>query len=296
MTGVQLFVEPDDGTQPVVQFLNQASRSLDIAMYLLSDRSVISAITAAQRRGVKVRVMLEEHPYGNGPGNEAVYRQLEGAGIGVAWSPANFALSHDKYAIADQKQALVGTPNWTHDAFTANREYVVVDDNAGDVSQLAALFSADWTRQAPEIDNPNLVVSPINSRTDVLGLIASAQRSLMLEDEEMQDDQVVAALVAAARRGVAVQVILPLTTGGPDANAAGRSTLVAGGVQVKRLAKYYVHAKDLIVDGREGFVGSENISRSSFDQNREVGLLLGDANALEKLTTTFRQDWSDAQS
>jgi cardiolipin synthase len=292
---VRLSVEPDEGVQPVLTFLGGARRTLDVAMYLLSDRQIITALEAAQRRGVKVRVMLEEHPYGTGPGNTAQFNQLKSAGVAVAWSPASFTLSHDKYAVADATAALLGTPNWTVSAFTSNREYLVEDTNPDDVKQLAALFEADWNRQAAPTDDPNLVLSPTNSRADFLQLIQSAQRTLDLEAEEMQDPAIESALGSAAGRGVVVRVILPAAVAaGPDANAAGRARLGHSGVQVKQLSDLYVHAKDIVADERLAFVGSENISTESLDHNREVGLLIGDPQAIQELEDTFNRDWTAA--
>jgi cardiolipin synthase len=291
---VQLFVEPDAGAGPVVQFIDRSQRTLDVAMYLLSDRDVNRALEEANQRGVHVRVMLEEHPYGSGPGNGSIYQTLRSAGIATVWAPANFQLSHDKYAIADRVTALVGTANWTHSAFTANREYLVVDTNQQDVQALESLFEADWQRQPAEISDPHLVVSPTNSRSRFLALIATAQQGVDLEAEELQDSGVEDALVQAARRGVAVRVVT-VAAQGNDANASGRRRLVAGGVQVRTLESPYVHAKDLVTDRQRAFVGSENISTASLDQNREVGLLIDDASAIETLENTFSRDWQSAQ-
>jgi cardiolipin synthase len=290
----QLFVEPDDGSRPVVQFIGSARKSFDLAMYLLSDRDVIAALESAESRGVKIRVMLEEHPYGTGPGNETVESRLRTARILTQWSPANFRLSHDKYAIADEQVALVGTANWTHSAFVSNREYLLVIRGEEEVKQLSALFNADWNRQQGWIDDARLVVSPINSRRDFLALIESSRSTVDVEAEEMQDPDIERSLGETARRGVTVRVILPAPVGGPDSNAAGRSRLASDGVLVRVLRNPYIHAKDIVVDRQEAFVGSENISTASLDLNREVGVLVEDASFVEPLEATFEQDWTAA--
>lgn len=295
VSSASLFVEPDDGVRPVVEFIDRAQRSLDVAMYLLSDRAVINALEARQRHGVQVRVMLEENPYGTGPGNRSAYDQLRGAGVAVRWSPATFRLSHDKYAIADRRVALIGTANWTRSAFVDNREYLVLDSDPSDVGQLTDLFEADWNRQTARIDDPHLVVSPVNSRADFLALIGSAQHAIHLEAEEMQDGQIEGALVDAARRGVEVEVVLPRSASSGDPNLPGRQRLVAGGVQVHQLEHPHVHAKDIIVDRREAFVGSQNISPSSLDDNREIGVIIADPGAVQRLEETFRRDWQAGQ-
>jgi cardiolipin synthase len=178
---VRLFTEPEAGVQPVVQFIDAAQRSLDVAMYLLSNRSILTALASAQRRQVRVRVMLEEHPFGTGPGNQRSFAQLQAAGVAVAWGPPPFEFSHEKYAVSDGEVALVGTANWTAAAFASNREYLVEDRNATDVRQLSALFAADWGRSAPAVDDANLVVSPTNSRARLLALIQGARQQVSVE-------------------------------------------------------------------------------------------------------------------
>jgi phosphatidylserine/phosphatidylglycerophosphate/cardiolipin synthase-like enzyme len=293
---VRLHVEPDEGSRPVVQFVDGARTTLDVAMYLLSDRAVENALTMAVKHGVRLRVMLEEHPYGTGPGNATPFQRLRSAGAMVTWSPAEFKLSHDKYAIADRRTALVGTANWTTSAFTSNREYLVEDEDAEDVAALATLFDADWERRSVGTDDARMVVSPINSRSDFLALIRSSQRSVDVEAEEMQDQEVEDALGQAAARGVTVRTILPAPTGGADANADGRMRLTANGVEVRRIEQPYMHAKQIVIDRQEAFIGSENISTQSLNSNREVGLLVADKAAVGRLEETFNHDWDRATS
>ena len=288
----QLFIEPDDGPQPVVQFISQAQQTLDVGMYLLSDRDVITALESAEKRGVRVRVMFEERPFGTGPGNKAIEAKFRGEKIATAWSPSTFQLSHDKYAVADSRVALVGTANWTHSAFVGNREYELIVTGPTEVAQLEALFNADWNRQAVTLDDAQLVVSPVNSRNNFVAMIGAATSTLEVEAEEMQDTGIEDALGASAKRGVAVRVVLPAPTGGQDSNAPGEARISGNGVQVRTLRVPYVHAKIIVVDGREAFIGSENISTASLDRNREVGLLVQDPTVVSRLQSTFGKDWS----
>jgi phosphatidylserine/phosphatidylglycerophosphate/cardiolipin synthase-like enzyme len=52
--------------------------------------------------------------------------------------------------------------------------------------------------------------------------------------------------------------------------------LRAGGVQVVADKALYIHAKAIVADGATVFIGSENISSTSLDKNREMGLILTD--------------------
>lgn len=291
----RLIVEPDDGVKPVVEFIRGASQTLDVAMYLLSDHDVVDALEASQGRGVRVRVMLEENPFGTGPGNRAVFDRLKAANVATQWGPPNFRFNHEKYAVADRKVALVGTANWTHSAFTANREYLVEDSDPRDVAQLAALFDADWERQVARIDDRELVISPVNSRADFQALAKTAKQTLDLESEEMQDTGIESVLADAAKRGVQVRVVIPSPVDQSDANAVGAQRLGVAGVQVRHLRNPYVHGKEVVIDGREAFVGSENFSESSLDENREVGLLIEDSATVQRVEETFHRDWEDGK-
>ena len=51
---------------------------------------------------------------------------------------------------------------------------------------------------------------------------------------------------------------------------------------------------NLDADGARAFVGSENLTANSLNNNREVGILLDDAILVGKLASTAAQDWVPA--
>ena len=53
----------------------------------------------------------------------------------------------------------------------------------------------------------------------------------------------------------------------------------------------YIHGKMMIVDGARAYVGSENLSPTSLEKNRELGILISDAEALARLQSAFDQDF-----
>ena len=90
-------------------------------------------------------------------------------------------------------------------------------------------------------------------------------------------------------------MILPAPSGGSDSNSQGIGTIKQGGVQVKEDPRLSIHTKIIVVDGQKAFVGSENISTPSLDQNRELGIIVSDSGVLQTLQQTFQQDWGDSQ-
>ncbi len=304
--GVKIFVEPNAGDSIITHAILGAKKSVWVEMYLLSARSVLSALEEAAHKGIDVRVMLEMHPVGGGSSPRKILDQLIAAGAKAQASDPGFALTHEKGMIIDGTTAFIMTSNFTRAALggtsggkagTKNREYDIIDTNIQDVQAVIAIFNADWDHTTAHFNDPNLVVSPVNSRNDFISLISSAHSTILLEGEEMQDSRIEQALVNAAKHGVHVQVILPSPrSDANDSNSQGINTIKQGSVQVKEDPRLYMHAKIIVVDGRKAFIGSENISTQSLDKNRELGILIADGNVLNTLQQTFRQDWSDSRS
>ncbi len=298
--GLQVYVEPAAGDGFLLDGINNAHKAVYLEMYLLSDRKIISALEDAAHRRLEVRVMLETHPYGSGSASPTMtLDKLQAAGVQAQATSPNFALTHAKGMIIDEITAYIMTSNFTLSAlggssFTKNREYDIIDQNKQDVQGILDIFNADWNRTTAQYNAPNLVVSPDNSRHDLLSLINSAQKTLLIEAEEMQDSEIEQALVNAAKRGVQVQVILPQGSSS-DSNSQGLNAIKQGGVQVKEDSQLYMHAKIMVVDGQKAFVGSENISTASLDRNRELGVLIAGVNVINTLLQTFNQDWSVSQ-
>jgi len=302
--GVQVFVEPDSGEHVITDAIRSAQKSVWLEIYLLSDRNVIRALEEDANRGIDVRVMLEPHPFGGGSPTRTI-DQLKAAGVKAQETSPSFPLTHEKGMIIDGSTAFIMTSNFTRPARGGssgssgfrNREYDIVDTNPGDVRAVSDIFNADWNRTTAQFNDSNLVVSPVNSRSDFTSLINSAHHTLLIEAEEMQDSNIEQAITGAAQRGVHVQVILPAPSGSSaDSNSSGIDTIKQAGVQVREDSRLYMHAKIIVVDGQKAFVGSENISTQSLDRNRELGIIISDQGVLNTLQQTFQQDWGDSQS
>ena len=294
-----LIIQPDDGRTPVLTAFNNAQASIDLMIYLLSDRDAITALKNASLRGVAVRVLLEQHPCCSSDNamQRAVFSELQGARVQVQWSNPAFSLTHAKMAVVDGTTALIMSQNLTKTSFTFNREANIVDRDPVDIAALGALFAADWERAPYTPSDPNLVIANSNARQAFLTLIGGATKSLAIESEEMQDQAIIDALIAAQKRGVAVRYIGATTPAGTtapqrDGNATGRKRLRAGGASVRLLAVPYVHTKTVVADGFVAFVGSENFSAASLDTNREIGMLTTDTASIGRLAGVFTKDWA----
>jgi cardiolipin synthase len=294
-SSLSLFTEPQAGITPVLDLIGGAKSSIELVMYQMEDQSVADALVAAQARGVKVQVLLNHGYRGQAdPTNEPAYNYLLAHGVAVKWTPGLYDLTHEKSLLVDNQTLLIMTFNFTPQYYASGREFGVVDRDSRDVTAAQTVFTADW--HGARIDAPvgdGLVWSP-GSEATMLSLINGAKSSLMIYNEEMADDRVTAALEAAERRGVSVQVCMTYATSWKQAFIG----LTEAGVQVRTYASkasLYIHAKMILADDHTAFIGSENFSTPSLEANRELGLTLDDPSLIEQLSTTFAGDWNAAR-
>jgi cardiolipin synthase len=292
-----LITEPDDGIAPVLAFIRGATRSVDLTMYELDDPQIESALAADEARGVAVRVILSAGYEGaSSTVNGDAYGFLLSHGVPVRWSPAYFSLTHEKSLVADDDRALIMTFNFVSKYYATGRDFGVADDDLRDVAAIIQTFDADWdgNGDAAGVAGDDLVWSP-GSRLAMLALINGAKQSLSIYNEEMSDSAVVKALIDAARRGVAVRVVM---TGASEWKWEFDELATAGAeVRVypdEDSAPLYIHAKMIVADDMRAFVGSENFSAASLDYNRELGIVISDSATIRSLAKTFASDWQGA--
>jgi len=283
VTGGRFVVEPDDGVAPLVSFIHAARRALDGDIYLFSSAAVADALGDAVRRGVQVRLVLDPRPLGGDSGSaQTAYRVLTAEGVVVHWASPAYRFTHAKFLVADDAIAWIGTMNWTNAAFTRNREFAQETAAPAVVQETEDVFAADWNGAPLYEATPDLVVSPVNSRATILDLIAGARYSLDIYAEEVYDGAVIQALAMATQRGVRVRIVY--------AGLGDAEGLSGIGGQVARVSSPYIHAKAIVADGIVLFIGSENLSATSLDRNREVGLLLNDRLAMAEVEQAFARD------
>ncbi|MBO9542501.1 hypothetical protein J7643_18080 [bacterium] len=299
----QLFVEPDEGQAPVLTAIQKAKASVDVVVYMLSSPEIIQALCEAHGRGVKVRVLLEQRPFNPSnpnvplPINKKTFETLEAAGVPVRYADRRFVYTHQKTMIVDQKAAYILTANLSRAAFEKNREYGLINRSESDVAEIQAMFEADWEHKAFTPMDPDLVVSPDNSRSRLVSFIRSAKRSVMVQDEVMGDQEVADALGERVRAGVDVKVqaakFEPNALG--DTNAKLLKQLNDVGVsQVRFQVKPMLHAKLIVVDGEAAYVGSINLTTNSLNNNRELGVIVRERAIVNRLVTFSSADWKAA--
>jgi cardiolipin synthase A/B len=291
-----LIVEPDDGSDPVREFISSSRERLLIKQFTFTDESLIDAVIARRAAGVDVRVMLNPARSGGDRANDETFEKLKAGGVDVQWSNPKFYVTHEKSIVVDGDAALIATFNLCEKYFTRTRDYGFITRDARHVAQIVEVFEADWNHQdwLPEHFG-GLLWSNSNSRYHMAQFIDSASKRLDVQHPKYVDAVILDHLAAAADRGVKVHVLCGGKHGISEWDVldtfASLRTLRRFGVKVHKQKNLRVHAKLLIADEQRALLGSMNIDRSAFDLRRELGVTIGDPVAVARLKQVFDSDW-----
>lgn len=129
--------------QLVLKTIDTAQQEIQLMGYSFSSPEVVRSLIAAKRRGVDVRVVLDQKA-NTGKSNNAsrtAMNLLAGAGIPVRTTSA-WKILHDKVIVTDGRNTQVGSFNFSRTADRSNSENVLV---VWDDPVVAQKYLNHWT-------------------------------------------------------------------------------------------------------------------------------------------------------
>jgi cardiolipin synthase len=310
--------------------IRSARRSIDFETYIFWDgeiaKQVAEALAERAQAGVTVNVILDAQGTSK-MGSENLER-LHSAGVNVVkyhsivWlDPRRFNnRSHRKLLVIDGKIGFVGGVG-VADEWLGNGEspehwrdnhYKVTGPV---VAQLQAVFMDNWLKtrgevlHGPEYFPPLAATGPYTAQAfkssprqgdmDIhlmyLLAIASAQHSLLIENAYfLPDDLMRKELIAAARRGAKVEIVVPGEHIDQKAlRAASRKhwpELLKAGIKIYEYQPAMVHVKLMVVDGAFVSVGSGNLDLRSIRLNDEANMNVLNHSFASQQTRLFDAD------
>ncbi|MGY4828370.1 phospholipase D-like domain-containing protein [Sphaerotilaceae bacterium SBD11-9] len=186
------------------------------------------------------------------------------------------------------------------------------------VAELQRLFLSTWVKQKGDPLMPRnyfpppravgrQVVRAIGSSPDepyaliyatLLSAIGAAESSIQLTYAYFAPDpQLLAALEAAAGRGVVVKMILPSQTDSWLVFHAGRNyydELLRAGVKIYERRDVILHAKTALIDGVWATVGSTNLDWRSFLHNDELNAVVLGPDFGRQMQALFDKDLAES--
>ncbi|HBH6890061.1 TPA: phospholipase D family protein [Serratia marcescens] len=125
--------------QLVLRTLDEAHESIRLMGYSFTSPEVVKSLVAAKRRGVDVRVVVDDK--GNrSKASQAAMNVVVNAGIPLRTN-SQYKIMHDKVIITDGQNVELGSFNYTRSAAESNSENALV---VRGVPALAQTYLAHW--------------------------------------------------------------------------------------------------------------------------------------------------------
>jgi phosphatidylserine/phosphatidylglycerophosphate/cardiolipin synthase-like enzyme len=284
---LSLIVQPGDSFFPIVDAIDMAAHNIKMTIFRMNDPIVRDAMSYAVTRGVKVQALVAPTSKGWTKKNKKLAEELTRLGLEVRIPRArkeNIKRFHYKILTVDDQLSLILTCNPTQKNLHYARDFGLLIRDQEITTEMNRLFDADWHGEPFKPKELPLAISPYNSRRKIIELLNSADRSIRIIDAKVEDQQVMGLLLRKASSGCDIKII-------------SRDTYyneVVPNFHVKKLARYKLHAKCVVVDSKYFFVGSQNLRSVSLDRRREVGLIVEDDAMARKIERVFDEDWETA--
>ena len=320
-----LLLQNGDAIFPaMLSAIASAKQSINLEIYIFDHGEIGTRMAAAlaerARAGVEVRLLVDGFGSSLGPLQEV----MASAGVKVrSYKPLKIYSidrvgnrTHRRILTIDGAIGFCGGVG-IDDRWKQWRD-TMIEVEGPVVAQLQHVFAQDWVhttgevlngdRQFPPIDPAGTVLAQViaASRGDSISMsklllymaIQAARRSIWIESAYfVPDRQIRAGLVAAARRGVDVRVIVPgAKIDQPNVRAASHyhnGELLDAGVGIYEYRPTMMHNKVMVVDRIWSTVGSINFVNRSMSKNAEVNIAVYDRDFAARVEEMVLADLSE---
>ncbi|MDE6250714.1 MAG: hypothetical protein K2M34_03720 [Alphaproteobacteria bacterium] len=115
------FTPGTDCEDNIANSIDASRKTIDVAVYSITNDKIVNSLIAAHNRGVRVRVISDKL---QSAGRASLIGRIRDAGIPVVLNTKH-KIMHNKFAIFDGKDVEDGSYNWTSSATQSNAENCV---------------------------------------------------------------------------------------------------------------------------------------------------------------------------
>ncbi|MDB5649344.1 MAG: phosphatidylserine synthase [Hyphomicrobiales bacterium] len=154
---VRMFYAPEQDLSRVdIDLIDSARREIDLAAYVLTDKSFMDALVRAAKRGVRVRLYLhpEQPGFRRQPGQGPFWSLMHTPGVVVRFK-GDGELMHLKSYQVDRARLRSGSANFSFSGMRRQDNDLFVIDSVDAASHFVTFFESLWARP----DNERLQAS-----------------------------------------------------------------------------------------------------------------------------------------
>lgn len=298
----------------MLEAISEARESIYLEMYIFVDNTprhaFFDAITKKAREGVRVKMIIDS--FGSSELSREAMEGMRRSGAELILFSRWFRHTHKKLLVVDEKVAFVGGVN-IHRVFLKWKDLQIRLEGpivnsvicsfartymmCGGADSSVVRFCERRMRLGERARIWFLEHQPPSGKRLIKkhyrSAISGARKSIVIVTPYLFPRRwMVALLHQAVLRGVEVEMILPRRTDHrliTKTNFFYISSLASTGIKF-HIQNEMNHAKVLLVDGREGVVGSQNLDILSFDYGIEAGVCFREKEMVEDLKRII-EEW-----
>lgn len=305
----------------IINAIDKAQEFVCLQSFLIQDSALIDSLLKAVERKVKVFVLSSAEARLNDRIEEetdfikANYIQLIDKKFKNHFVHRTAENFHAKYILIDPKtnpKGFICTNNFTENGFTKNPE-LAVELNKEQCEELFKVFvyhfwehSTDEQTATTEFEKVNranrfslsrlnniLLTSPnseLNTLNEALkNAVENGEKSISLSTFQLdKNTELIKAILEKAKQGIEVTLFCRPTE--KQFNEQLKDLLDA---QVQIYFHSLIHAKSLLIDEKNGFVFTANLTANGLEKGLEVGVKLSEQQTadLHKIQTNWKKDF-----
>ena len=308
----KFFTNSQKSWQAMFKAISVAKNSIYLEMYIFQDDMVdfnfLKLLKEKAKSGLKVKIILDS--FGSADLSKKVIFEIKEAGAELIFLSYFLHRTHRKILVVDEEVAFIGGVNFHQSASLWNDLVVRVKGNlvVSIINSFAKVYKECGGKDSQILVHSKKILKdkindwliehfPIKNKFNLKRVykdnLLKAEKSVVIVTPYFMPRRwLIGLLHQAVLRGVKVEVLVPMITDHyfiDRVNYFFMYKLSKLGVDIY-LEKNMNHAKLMLIDSREGIVGSPNFDYFSFELNSEVGIFFKDFNVIKKLVNIV-QEW-----
>ncbi|MGZ9221373.1 MAG: phospholipase D-like domain-containing protein [Anaerolineales bacterium] len=289
---------------PLVEAIDAARLSIDVAAYSLGLNSVRNALLRAHDRGVTVRVVME-----TGNMDRSDPQIMLEAGIPIVGDNSN-GLMHNKFIVIDKAEVWLGSMNFTDSGTYEDNNNLMRIHSAemaeNYIKEFEEMFLENSFGENVAPETPHPLVTIDETRIDVffspddgvlnalIPLLNSAEQSIHFLAFSFTSNELGDIIRAKAEEGLTVAGVMDKeqisSNQGTEFDPFQQADLdvLIDGIDGQ------MHHKLIIVDEKIVAFGSYNFSKSAEERNDENLLIIHDTDIAKQFILEFERVWEQA--